>query len=463
VRAVLRLMIVSIIAVRTIGCTCGNGDGVAAVRDGAAGAMERGGDRGNAGGAGGAGGSRGMRDGGSDGGVWDSDQESAVSQESAETDADADAGADAGGGGCGDLVVRRPYDETLFKTLTTHQWRNPTCGSYDQMPLTCITIELRADGTYRWSIVSDIVERDESGIWNFSARDERSGIVLLSGGSVIAFELNNGQLTFGQYDLAEGDELDPSTVTSGGRTGLPEVRVPELYCELLDGPWSKTNQADLYCFPDRYEFHGDGTMVASFREGECTHTSTWSLDGFTTIEREAPNMCDKRRSEPAADVFVGSVSIEGDMLLFNSLDGYRRGTESSVDQLFIVESYSRTVELRAELRGPLVAGEEIEVDLTMTNTSLSEENLQNLTISMHALQLIDNDFNTVGEEAVLTVLDLTGIVLAPEEQQVAQVSIIPEFAGTYIDLQFALAFSDEWHEYVSRRAFIVLAPDPNAF
>jgi len=90
---------------------------------------------------------------------------------------------------CGDP---QPFDDAVFSALTTTAW-DQNCGG-GPLPPTCNHLTLTADGAYSWTAVSDYVERDQSGMWNFFARTEADGIVCLDTGAVLPYTLGSGSL-----------------------------------------------------------------------------------------------------------------------------------------------------------------------------------------------------------------------------------------------------------------------------
>src|SRR5438477_8626941 len=93
-------------------------------------------------------------------------------------------GAPTGGGSgavaaCGDP---QPFDDAVFATLTATAW-DEVCGG-GPLPPTCNHVTLAADGSYEWTAVSDVVERDQRGAWNFFARTDSDGIICLDTGAV---------------------------------------------------------------------------------------------------------------------------------------------------------------------------------------------------------------------------------------------------------------------------------------
>jgi hypothetical protein len=75
-------------------------------------------------------------------------------------------------------------DAAIDHALTRASWFDAAgCGpTGDPLPPTCNRVRLGGDGSYTWTAVSDAPERQQSGTWNFRARDATSGVVCLADG-----------------------------------------------------------------------------------------------------------------------------------------------------------------------------------------------------------------------------------------------------------------------------------------
>ena len=80
---------------------------------------------------------------------------------------------------CDEILPTR-HDAALFQQLTAAKWQE-TCRSNmgGLQPLSCSNLSLRKNGTYNWNTFSDVLERSDTGGWNFVAHNNDSGLLFL--------------------------------------------------------------------------------------------------------------------------------------------------------------------------------------------------------------------------------------------------------------------------------------------
>jgi len=158
-------------------------------------------------------------------------------------------------------------DAAVFGALTRTSWYDaPRCAAAPQPP-TCNRLQLDGDGSYRWTAISDAVERDDTGPWSFRARDATSGVACLGDGSVVDFALlPSGGLRWGGLR-----DLVPD---GPGRPGLvpvvppPPITVDPMFVALTAHLWVNNIESED---PDPTEMMlaRDGTMGLRYQSGEC--------------------------------------------------------------------------------------------------------------------------------------------------------------------------------------------------
>ena len=340
----------------------------------------------------------------------------------------------AGGAGIAACGTPTPFDATAFANLTATNWNDGGCDSGGPLPPTCNTIELDADGRYAWTAISDVVERDQHGQWNFTARDQSSGIVCLDNGAVLAFEMIAGGMRLGQLGLETGKPL----TATGSREDLFPVLSDPLFPALTAHEWVKTNNFNLGTDAQQFTLARDGTFTASYRDGACTHGGVWSIDLDPRSSGPTPvlypssdaNTCDIRGSTsaqlPAADV----PRIElGRLILFCS--SYRG--PATAPPWFAFQGYSDDVGV--ETSGALdhdVSASGTTFDLDFVNRATTAKNLSSFAIRATPVMLVPQGYSGTGPAVLLASSDLSGTSLAPGDHASASLSITPPAGDTLL-------------------------------
>jgi hypothetical protein len=350
-------------------------------------------------------------------------------------------------------------DRAVFQALTSVDWANSACASTAPLAPTCHRLELRADGSYAWTAISDYTERDDAGTWNFRARSDRDGLVCLSDGSVMNFRVEDGSMTFGPFVFAAGAAL----TDSGDRDALPHVRASDLYMSLSERAWIKTNHFDLLARPDAFSLRRDGTLWASYRAGSCEHGGVWSLDhgdiadagSATLTEITDPHTCDARR-EPTTAI-VGAWNdrpvIDDGVLMRAAGDTYADEETARAQELFAFTSYGRGVSLlsRGTFHGTLQAGTETVIDLAIENESDRAHQLGRVQVSVQPLTA---ELSTSGDPIVLAERDYTGTELLPGQVYADTLAVTPPAAGLHL-FQVIVESTNERQSWRNRGSYLV--------
>ena len=364
-----------------------------------------------------------------------------------------------GAGGAGMVACGTPttFDATVFANLTATSWRDGGCDSGGPLPPTCNTIELDADGRYSWTAVSDVTERDQHGQWNFTARDQSSGIVCLDNGAVLSFELISGGMRLGELGLEVGTPL----TAAGSREDLFPVLSDPLFPELTAHEWVKTNNFNLGTDAQQFTLARDGTFIASYRDGACTHGGVWSIDITPRTTGPVPqlfpssdvNTCDIRGGTsaqlPAADV---PRIDNGRLILFSS--SYR--APGIAAPWFSFDGYSDEVATTGTLDHD-VSASGTQLDLDFENRSMVTKSLTSITIRATPVMVVSDGYTSTGAAVVLASSDLSGTSLAPGDHASASLSITPPAGDTLLELE--LDYTDATQTWTSRADyFVTVAP-----
>ncbi len=342
---------------------------------------------------------------------------------------------------------RSEPDAATFEFLTSSMWVGDGCAYVgDDLPPTCETIQLRADGTYAWGAESDYTERDDEGRWNFWSQGDR-GLVFLDDGSALAFQRDGDALTLRNRVYERG------LPNSGGgdASTLPVVAPSSLWCRMVANAWTKTNAFGLATVPDAVEFAADGTLRASYREGECGHGGTFSLytemvgTGAPTspIERRLylspvsdPNTCDEREGGTEGRVAASNEHphLEGDALVFTRASYYPDDGQAR-DELLSYDRYGNMVRTTVTT-ARFELGAEVSLAIAFENTAHRELTLEAFTVSVR----------DAAGTTELSRLELGSERLAHGGRADGALSVVlPPLPtdGTPATLEFATVFSNE--------------------
>lgn len=357
-------------------------------------------------------------------------------------------------------------DAAVYQALTRTTWFDQgRCGSGGPLPPTCNRVRLGGDGSYSWTAISDVPERQESGSWNFRARDATSGLVCLGDGSVIDVALTpGGGLRWGP--LGELAAETPSS-PGAGRAALPVITVDPMFVDLTAHPWAKTNELDLYREPTSFVLGGDGTFDASFRGGACTATGTFSLSrepvaGGTQLTLwtalAARNQCDLRSGgTPAFDLGGETPQLEAGILSLSDAS-YRDQAIVTDERDLAFSSYDGAAGLTvsATWHGALRAGAQTSWAISLGNDGKAPQQVASLHLDLTPMQLTRDGF-IAGGPAVTAVDRALGSTIAPGHPlQLPDVAFTPGPAG-WLLLHVEVDSSDS-QAYRNQGSFLVELP-----
>ena len=346
---------------------------------------------------------------------------------------------------CGVANQRAREDAAMFDFLTSSAWEGGGCHRGDPLPPTCVTLTFDRSGHFSWRAVSDYLERDEKGRWNFTLRDATSGVITLENGSVLDFAREEERLSFAGagFQAAPGGVLPE---TSGSVEGLAELTPSALYRSLVSTPWAKTNPFDEFYEPDTLVFGRDGQLRASYRAGQCEHGGKFSVDGKSLIQVRESNACDLRGASSVTS-FIDSPRMRGDLLAFFQ-SSYRPATQAEDPKLFLHDGYQDSLELRGEYGGTLARGSPVDLQLTFTNEGTIAQTLTSVEISMRALALGRGSLSTTGQ-ATLLASEVYQLPVQSGDSLSQSVRIVPSDRGEYVELQVVWQFKDVHQSYRS--------------
>jgi len=362
----------------------------------------------------------------------------------------------------------RAVDEAVYSALTATSWFDRgNCEARDPLPPTCNRVELAGDGTYSWTAFSDAPERDESGAWNFRARDATGGVICLDNGSVIDFELTpTGGLRWEPLGV-----LDPEAPLgrAPGRGALPTIAVDPFYIELTDHAWAKTDELDLYRLPTTLTLRGNGTFTAELRQGECVADGTFSLvrernfrsSRLTFWANAAPNRCDLRDGGTPYTISSGDTPrIDEDGVLHLTGTAYRDARISTERRLIAFSSYSEDAGLTvtAEWDGALRAGTATSWAISLHNNGGSPQMVSSLRIDLTPLALTGDGFTAAGPVAIAVDRAL-GFTIAPGDTlPLAGDTVFTPGPAGWTLLHIEVDSSDSRQPYRNQDSYIVELP-----
>ena len=359
---------------------------------------------------------------------------------------------------CGPSDDPALVDALVFAELTATSWyQEGACNDPAPLPPTCNRLELRADGTFAWTAISDYVERDESGPWNFRPRDAESGVICFGGGSVMDYRLDATGLRWGLLGLFTPEA---PLVEAGSREGLPAVEPSPLFTDLVATSWVKTNSLDLDSVATSFTLFEDGTFTAEYRDGECTHGGTFSVVGDELQPRNDDNFC---RSGTPANLAASNerpvFDAAGRLVFYRG--AYRDAGIETEERFLAFSNYGgdNGLYVTAEWTGDLALGAGTEWTLTVRNAGSMPQTVTWLGISLQGLVASGNGYTADGPEVMLIDDIITGVELAPGETWSTVEAFTPAAApGTSPDwasLDIAVDSFDAGQPYSNARGFLL--------
>jgi WD40 repeat protein len=357
--------------------------------------------------------------------------------------------------GCPEVSARTATDaerQALFEFLVANTWRGAGCDVSAQLPPTCHSLTLLANGSYSWTAVSDYPERQDSGQWNFVARDRDSGTLFFSNGSSVLFRRNGGQLETSRDSLSPAE---PMIVGDSLATSLTNVQAPELYQNLLGTCWSKTNSFDLHRIPDRLVFGEDGSYEVSYRNDACRHGGVFTVDGGGIVQLPDDNRCDLRGT--SGYLPANFPEFLGDLLVFYD-SSYRPLSQPTEPSLLLLDSWRLhpgrpfqpegvdagwgSVRVIASYSEPLTRGTSTDVHLHLENVSADPVKLGLFSLTLQELELAEGGFTASSTRPQwIELADLSGSRLQSRESVELDIAIVPGVWGEWVHADFNLAFS----------------------
>jgi hypothetical protein len=317
---------------------------------------------------------------------------------------------------CGDFPEELDLSpDQVFDRLTRCRWVNlellvpifPTGESY----------RFRRDGTYSYFRVSDYVEADDRGIWDFEPQTPGGGTIYLVSGDALRFSLlADGTLLIRDLILSPPEDPpctpDPDDCSACTWRDLPPVGPSDVVEILTARPWWKADDFNRRSMPDSLEIGGDGRYREVFRDGECVREGYWSLYGRGLILEIRGKTCDLRHplevDWPTFDGF-GVLKEDRALRLNPYHEEYIQGDRPPAEGLFAVEIASTKLGQLAFLRGeylrPLARGM-TEFRFALEAGATSELPAMRLRIAKRGLKRTPEGLVYDVEEVLLAEMDL---------------------------------------------------------
>ncbi len=313
-----------------------------------------------------------------------------------------------------------PEREEFFARLTRNSWCNRHASEGSMFP-DYTDYKFKPDGTYQWVEFTDYTPPPGgSGKWNFEQDASSQWFLLYDNGQRQRFSLNkNGSLTL------EGNSLDPCDPIAISRSqtaeNLPPIRlssnVEATLEKLTANRWRRANDFDLEFEPTHIEFKKDYAYIATYRNGQCQNSGSWSA---TANEIKGNSLTDK--CDPRDDTYPESITAKllDNGFLFFDYDLYvpanyplKRGI------IWSVFGHSDVVNIKVEYDMPIKAGVLNRFDVEMTNVGERQYPgvmfLQRLSLTHDFVRNYRQSNETIAHVKELAGKDLGSIVLKPGE------------------------------------------------
>lgn len=262
-------------------------------------------------------------------------------------------------------------DLAMFDTLTERRWGDPSDRSPDPNFPNGYALDLRADGTYRWTSHGSTGDRADSGMWDFRASSATSGLLLLDGRSAIPFAIEDDGLCLladSPYPLRPGTPREPA---EGRRRDLPELGPPASWCLVTAEPYApRTPWLDR---PERVTIDTLGAATVQV-DGE-------SIDGVVSMYASGedglrlsqgwqvgPLRCvHPRRPEPVVHTYDSTPEGGGEWLFNHRFDPERSNPVQDLPDV-----RHEGVELRGRLIGKLFRGGSVRLGAAVASSTSHE-------------------------------------------------------------------------------------------
>jgi hypothetical protein len=354
-------------------------------------------------------------------------------------------------------------DDEIFDFLTNTSWEDLGCRPIagPHLAPTCEILEFRRNGTYSWTAMSDYLERSKTGSWNFKLSNDTSnaGQMYLENGSVIWFaRVNSTSVIFNYDNFTSTEKIDYSPdELKMNRSGLSEITPSKMYLTFIEkSPWRKTDDFNLFTYPELITFYSNGTFFESYRQGECSHGGTWGFDGRMLISQSHPNNCDIREGTTGHLPGTWDAPIfETSDLLILSQSSYYSSDNDTEEKVFTFDPYYRSVRVTGEFNGTFAKDVPTTIDFTFRNVDDIEKKLDKFKIEMTVLTRNNDSFSITDQSAKLVESDYSDILLQPGEEHHDTMKITPPFSGEYVYLSVNLSFRDEDQPYDGNGSFTI--------
>lgn len=352
-------------------------------------------------------------------------------------------------------------DAAAYHALTATSWYDTgACEAGGGLPPTCNRLRLDGNGSFLWTAVSDVVERMQSGAWNFRARDATSGVVCLGDGSVVDFVLRPG----GELDWGPLGALSPEVPSPPGteRGLLPQVAVDPLFVQLTRHDWAKTNEMDLYREATSFALHSDGTFDAEFRGGACTESGTFSLirERYTTGSRfrlsthPDSGRCDPRNGGIPSFQLGDTPRFEDGVL--SASGGTYRDASFTTDERYLRFSsyYQAGLTVAARWNGALHTGALTRWAMALHNDGTQPQTVASLRVDLTPATMTSDGYTIAGPAVTAADLAIGKLVAPGATLTLDEVAFIPAPAGSMI-VRIVVESSDGRQSYHNQESYLV--------
>ncbi len=329
-----------------------------------------------------------------------------------------------------DSVARREMAEFLMRHWVVKG------GFFNRMPMTSYHLDLRRPGHFhRWN-VSDVLEFDDKGAWDFRLVDDTSGVIAVDADRHFWFARRGDRLWF-DGRLYEAVPRGAETVEEWTPAKAAADSMRDVLSRLTVHPWYRRDEFNLFMEPQRIDLHPDLTCDLVFRDGACRQRGRFSIDRGSLLFEVAGPGCDLRGGFNLFENRTVPFSFDGSQLLLSG--AYYSGESVLGRRRAYLGLPHGPLALIVEYEGPLRAGRSQTLYLEFRNDGDHAVRLDSLRIAEQPLKPSHGGFVARGPEAVVTSKPYPAPEVAPGKSYRDALQVRLPLAGDEISMEF------EWY------------------
>ena len=225
-----------------------------------------------------------------------------------------------GGGYTAPPSARSGPEQAMFAFLTAGSWCEESCFDTTSGPFgSCGVVKFMANGTFAWTVESDVSEVRAHGAWDLTLENATRGRIRIGGEKEYLFERRGEALWLAGERLRRCRNEAPAS-PPGSIAVLRPVARPALLDSLCSHDWIKEDDFNLYHYPLELHLDRDLRFVTRYRETSCRQSGRFSVDGRRLVfELESPACGDVRGGAGGFSKGTYDVAIVGSALALNGV------------------------------------------------------------------------------------------------------------------------------------------------